>query len=179
VVIDEIESLTRSREASLGGGGEPSDALRAVNALLTQLDRLKRHPNVLVLATSNLTQAIDAAFVDRADLKMYIGLPNLTARYEILCSCVTELAAKGLFKDNVVQELMPYAEYMEVQGSGEGGLCDAVMAIAKECAGLSGRALRKLPLQAHASLSLAAMHGTPLRTFLGAMMAVAKAPTEV
>lgn len=29
-----------------------------VNALLTQLDKLKRHPNVLVLTTSNLSQTI-------------------------------------------------------------------------------------------------------------------------
>lgn len=29
-----------------------------MNALLTQLDRLKQHPNVLVMTTSNLTNAI-------------------------------------------------------------------------------------------------------------------------
>ncbi len=37
-------------------GSEPSDAIRAVNALLTQLDALRRHPNALVLTTSNITQ---------------------------------------------------------------------------------------------------------------------------
>lgn len=37
------------------GGSEPSDAVRAVNALLTQLDKLKRFPNVLILTTSNIT----------------------------------------------------------------------------------------------------------------------------
>jgi hypothetical protein len=41
-----------------------------VNALLTQLDRLRRHPNALVLTTSNITGAIDLAFVDRADIKV-------------------------------------------------------------------------------------------------------------
>jgi pachytene checkpoint protein 2 len=51
-------------------GSEPSDAIRAVNALLTQLDGLKRYPNVMVLTTSNITEAIDAAFVDRADIKV-------------------------------------------------------------------------------------------------------------
>lgn len=39
------------------GGSEPTDAIRAVNALLTQLDALKRHPNVMVLTTSNITGA--------------------------------------------------------------------------------------------------------------------------
>lgn len=32
--------------------------LQAVNALLTQIDRLKHHENVLVLTTSNITEAI-------------------------------------------------------------------------------------------------------------------------
>ena len=49
---------------------------RAVNALLTHLDRLRACPNVLILATSNLAGAVDAAFVDRADIKAYIGPPG-------------------------------------------------------------------------------------------------------
>eukprot|EP00803_Ostreobium_quekettii_P004256 evm.model.scf_468.9 EVM.evm.TU.scf_468.9 scf_468:57346-62247(-) len=69
VLIDEIESLTAARKSAVSGS-EPSDALRAVNALLTQLDALKRFPNVMVLTTSNVTEAIDVAFVDRADVKV-------------------------------------------------------------------------------------------------------------
>jgi hypothetical protein len=83
VLVDEVESLAGSRSA-LGGAGEPSDAMRAVNALLTSLDRLRSFSNVLVLTTTNLTSSVDMAFVDRADLKQYIGLPILEARYEIL-----------------------------------------------------------------------------------------------
>lgn len=49
---------------------------RAVNALLTQLDALKIHSNVMILTTSNITEAIDLAFVDRADIKAYIGPPS-------------------------------------------------------------------------------------------------------
>lgn len=40
------------------GGSEPSDALRVVNALLTQLDKLKHRKNVLVMTTSNISEAI-------------------------------------------------------------------------------------------------------------------------
>lgn len=65
VLIDEVESLTMSRKESKN---EPSDALRVVNALLTQIDQLKSHRNVLVLATSNLKNSIDEAFLDRADV---------------------------------------------------------------------------------------------------------------
>ena len=144
-----------ARKAAISGN-EPSDAVRVVNALLTQLDGLKRYKNALVVTTSNLTVhrarlepahlahlahgrtrpgaparprrpaahacaprraqgAIDAAFVDRADIKQYIGPPGLGARpatatatatttttatatactvrcrYDILTSCLLEL----------------------------------------------------------------------------------------
>ena len=156
VLIDEVESLTAARRAAVAGS-EPADAVRAVNALLTQLDALKRRPNVLVralagvaepcmghvladrgheqfgrlavsrehphyqakvymlcaysqvpfavplvhgnfihacsrvmqvLTTSNITEAIDLAFVDRADIKAYIGNPGLQAR---LCLCTMDI----------------------------------------------------------------------------------------
>jgi len=95
VLIDEVESLSGARQASMAGS-EPSDAVRVVNALLTQLDALRARPNVLILATSNITEAIDAAFVDRADLKLFIGPPNAAARFEILASCVAELLRVGI-----------------------------------------------------------------------------------
>eukprot|EP01051_Picozoa_sp_SAG22_P006574 SAG22_NODE_435_length_10524_cov_8.503789_2_plen_409_part_00 len=52
VVIDEVESLTAARKAA-SSGNEPSDAIRVVNALLTQLDQLRTYTNVLIVATSN------------------------------------------------------------------------------------------------------------------------------
>ena len=38
---------------------------RACNALLTHLDALRTLPNVMILCTSNLPDAVDAAFLDR------------------------------------------------------------------------------------------------------------------
>ena len=64
VLIDEVESLTSARK-NASSALECSDSLRMVNSLLTQLDSIKRFPNVLVLATSNLTGSIDQAFIDR------------------------------------------------------------------------------------------------------------------
>lgn len=34
---------------------------------------------------------VDIAFIDRADIKAYVGPPTLQARYEILRSCLQEL----------------------------------------------------------------------------------------
>lgn len=38
-----------------------------------------------------MTQAIDLAFVDRVDIKQYIGLPQSEAIYKIYFSCLQEL----------------------------------------------------------------------------------------
>jgi len=57
ICTDEVESLTSARQSALSGS-EPSDAIRVVNALLTQIDKLRIHENVLILCTSNLTQAL-------------------------------------------------------------------------------------------------------------------------
>ena len=72
------------------------DAIRVVNALLTHIDQLKARENVLILTTSNISEAIDLAFVDRADIKQYIGPPILSARFAILRSCVSELMRVGI-----------------------------------------------------------------------------------
>lgn len=90
VLIDEVESLTHARETSLSGT-EPSDAIRVVNAVLTQIDQIRRYPNVLIFTTSNITGAIDVAFLDRADIKQYIALPSPNAIYKIYLSCIKEL----------------------------------------------------------------------------------------
>ena len=46
---------------------------RVVNALLTQLDALKNYPNVMVLTTTNITQAVDLAFVYGAPSASSVG----------------------------------------------------------------------------------------------------------
>ncbi len=67
LLIDEVESLTAARKAAVSGS-EPSDAVRVVNAVLTAIDSFRTKKNVLLLTTSNVSEAIDVAFVDRADV---------------------------------------------------------------------------------------------------------------
>lgn len=98
VLVDEVESLTASRSMS---AGDPSDSLRAVNAILTSLDRLKRHSNCLVITTSNMmasggTETIDAAFLSRCDMKILVPNPGIRARYDILRGCVNEMVRVGI-----------------------------------------------------------------------------------
>lgn len=145
VLIDEIESLTATRQAALAGS-EPSDAIRVVNAVLTQLDLLKVRENVIILTTSNLTQAIDVAFVDRADIKMFIGLPSAEARFNILKSCTIELMRVGIIQPPTKLLSFAEAEKDEAQDS----ISRQLFCIAGAAQGLSGRALRKIPFQTHA-----------------------------
>ncbi|KZT72619.1 P-loop containing nucleoside triphosphate hydrolase protein [Daedalea quercina L-15889] len=115
VLIDEVESLTAARAGAMAGT-EPSDALRVVNALLTQLDKLKHKKNVLVMSTSNLAKAIDSAFVDRADIVQYVDLPPREAIYEILGTCLRELVTKGIVAEVEVPSLAQAQLYERTAG---------------------------------------------------------------
>ena len=143
VLIDEVESLASSRNQN--SGGDPSDAMRAVNSLLTSLDRLRAFPNVLVLTTTNLTDSVDAAFVDRVDLKVHIGMPILKARYQILHSCLLELVRVGILQHDG-PKILSFQEQQETPNEST----TLLLSCAQQAEGLSGRSLRRLPLQAHA-----------------------------
>lgn len=78
-------------------GNEPSDSVRVVNALLTEIDKIKTYSNILIFATSNMTGTIDLAFIDRADIKQYLGIPNSLAIYHIYSSCINELIKVSIF----------------------------------------------------------------------------------
>ncbi|CAI7852973.1 unnamed protein product, partial [Closterium sp. NIES-54] len=141
VLIDEVESLAAARQAALNGS-DPSDAIRVVNALLTQLDKLKQHPNVMVLTTSNLTHAIDLAFIDRADIKAFIGPPSLQGRYNMLHSSFCELQRVGIVDEVEGNTVYPstYNELMlsdcdsEDMGSSKGvHLGKKLLEVAKAC----------------------------------------------
>ena len=168
VLIDEVESLTAARA---NAGNDPSDAVRVVNAVLTQIDRLKDFPNVMVLATSNITDRVDAAFLDRADLKLHLGNPVREARLQILVESMRELVRAGVVAVDGGGNSNGGGgapEDMEVGDNGERAsktrraeappaatIPPPAMAwlvrAADASEGMSGRALRKLPLVALAS----------------------------
>ncbi|MCO5606712.1 hypothetical protein L7F22_060902 [Adiantum nelumboides] len=163
LLIDEVESLASARQAALSGS-EPSDSIRVVNALLTQLDKLKSFSNVIVLTTSNVTGAIDIAFVDRADVKAFLGPPSLWARYEILRSCLKELYRVGLLTTQWPSEeelILDYAGLQQCLSSRSPSketphnvsTSNSLLATAQITEGLSGRTLRKLPFLAYTAMS--------------------------
>lgn len=148
ILIDEVESLAHTRKSCVNGT-EPTDSLRVVNALLTQLDQMKHYPNVLILTTSNMTEAIDLAFVDRADIKQYIGHPTEDSIYKIYTACMNELMRTGLIEMEEIHNLA----YLKVHGYEENYETKRsliLLEISKQSYGLSGRTLKKIPFLAKA-----------------------------
>ena len=186
VLIDEVESLASARSGM--GGAEPQDAMRAVNSLLTSLDRLRSFPNVIILATTNLTTSVDLAFVDRADVKQYVGYPVLEARYGIFRSCLMELVRVGIIETN--EDEVPLVTYRQLLSSKKDTsdtsisttavsssisissytvtLSDMLLSCAELAEGLSGRSLRKLPLQSHAQF-IRQIHPVSMKVFMVAL----------
>lgn len=131
ILIDEIESLAASRAASVSHG-EPSDAVRAANAMLTQLDSIRRHRNVFIFCTTNMLDVLDSAFIDRCDDVIGLGTPVDGARRQILSCIVWELLHRGCLEDD----------------TNTPGFSDALAKAVHASVGLSGRRLRKLPINA-------------------------------
>lgn len=125
VVLDEVETLIADR-SKLSLEANPIDVHRATDAALVQLDYLgDEYPNLLIVATSNFSQAIDAAFVSRSDMVLHIPLPEKAACREILTDTL-----KGLSKSFPrVKELLQKTELDEV---------------AEICVGMDGRQIRKV-----------------------------------
>ena len=154
VLIDEVESIAYARGNI--STNEPSDSVRVVNAVLTQLDRIKKHPNVLIVTTSNLTASIDLAFLDRADIVTYIQQPSIEAVYKIISSAIVELIEKGVIvEDNLgdefnIKTISSFEKFQDIQKL-QSSSCGAILAqVCEDAAGSSGRSLRKLPFLAHA-----------------------------
>ena len=154
--------MTAARKNAMSGS-EPSDAIRVVNALLTQLDSIKNAPNVLILTTSNITGAIDLAFVDRADIKQYVGNPSQAAVYQIFHSCVSELTRAGVVMDtDTGSGCLSYRQLqltgMETENTSNRNSL-LLWKVAAKCAGMSGRTIRKIAFLALALFSNASIRG--------------------
>jgi pachytene checkpoint protein 2 len=92
VLLDEVESMAVARsEASLAAN--PADVHRATDAVLAALDaNTSRLPHLVVVATSNFTGALDAAFLSRADVSIEIPLPDENGALAILESTLRAMS---------------------------------------------------------------------------------------
>jgi pachytene checkpoint protein 2 len=129
VLIDEVESFA-VRRSTASFETNPVDVHRATDAVMLGIDEVARKlPAVLFVTTTNFIDAIDEAFLSRADLVMHFALPDPGTIARILHDSLAELAVQW-------PELKPLLQENEIQG------------IAKLCDGWSGRQVRKLVLAA-------------------------------
>lgn len=132
VLLDEVETLSPDRK-KMSMESNPIDVHRATDAVLASVDYLaSKYPNLLFIATSNFTDAVDEAFLSRADLIETIDLPTESAIREIVIDSLQALAEKWPSIKNLLKDSQ----------------LDAVI---KSCVGLDGRQIRKGILSACAS----------------------------
>ncbi|WP_232428832.1 AAA family ATPase [Aromatoleum toluclasticum] len=138
VLLDEVETLASDR-SRMSLEANPIDIHRATDAVLVQLDALaSSHPQLLFLATSNFPQAIDGAFTSRCDLVIEVPPPGPEAARQILRQC---LATVG----ETFPAIAKLAESRDLER------------VAQAAAGLDGRTLRKLVVNAMAMRKETAM----------------------
>jgi len=130
VLIDEVESFA-VRRTSASFETNPVDVHRATDAVMLGIDEIaKKLPAVLFVTTTNFIDAIDDAFLSRADLVMHFALPGTGTIANILQHSLEELAVQW-------PALRPlFQQRTEIEQS------------AKLCDGWNGRQVRKLVLAA-------------------------------
>ena len=130
VLIDEVESFAVSRSAA-SFEANPVDVHRATDAVLLGIDEIaKKLPSVLFVTTTNFIEAVDSAFLSRADLVMKFSLPERETIAKILESAIGDLAVQW-------PALLPLAR--------DAGRIGELAAL---CEGWDGRRIRKLVLAA-------------------------------
>jgi SpoVK/Ycf46/Vps4 family AAA+-type ATPase len=130
VLIDEVESFAVRRSAA-SFEANPVDVHRATDAVLLGIDEIaKKLPSVLFVTTTNFIQAVDEAFLSRADLVMKFALPDAATVAKILESAIGELAVQWPALQLMARDTAKIAE------------------LARHCEGWDGRRIRKLVLAA-------------------------------
>lgn len=130
VLVDEVESFA-VRRSSASLGANPVDVHRATDALLAGIDAVAADlPRVLFLATTNFADAVDEAFLSRADLVLELSLPDTTTITQIIRHSLLELAALWSGTAPLAHDDGLHAK------------------LAAACAGMDGRRVRKLVLSA-------------------------------
>ena len=109
--MDEVDSMLTKREGGLNSDSEDN---KTVNTLLQHLNSVQ-DSNIIVIGATNMYDLIDPAVKDRAELELYIGLPNDDEREEIIRRILSNYSASATLSNNDIQmkklsrELRPYS----------------------------------------------------------------------
>ena len=84
IFIDEIDAVGRQRGTGLGGGHDERE--QTLNQMLVEMDGFGSNEGVVVMAATNRQDVLDPALLrpGRFDRQVYVGLPDVQGREEIL-----------------------------------------------------------------------------------------------
>ena len=84
IFVDEIDAVGRSRFTGIGGGHDERE--QTLNALLVEMDGFDTAEGIIIIAATNRPDVLDPALMrpGRFDRQVFIDLPNLKGREEIL-----------------------------------------------------------------------------------------------
>ena len=84
IFIDEIDAVGRQRGAGLGGGHDERE--QTLNQLLVEMDGFGANEGVIVMAATNRADILAQALLrpGRFDRRVYVGLPDVKGREDIL-----------------------------------------------------------------------------------------------
>ena len=84
IFIDEIDAVGRQRGTGLGGGHDERE--QTLNQLLVEMDGFGSNQGVVVMAATDRADILDPALLrpGRFDRQVYVGLPDIRGREEIL-----------------------------------------------------------------------------------------------
>lgn len=85
IFIDEIDTIGKSRDGGRYGGGN-DEREQTLNQLLVEMDGFGTNQGVVVMAATNRADILDPALLrpGRFDRQVYVGLPDIRGREEIL-----------------------------------------------------------------------------------------------
>lgn len=107
VFVDEIDAVGRRRGTGVGGGHDERE--QTLNALLVEMDGIGSSEGVIILAATNRPDVLDNALLrpGRFDRQVYIDLPDLKGREEILRVHLKKVKAGHSINANEIARLIP------------------------------------------------------------------------
>ena len=107
IFIDEIDAVGRHRGGGHGGGNDERE--QTLNQMLVEMDGFEGNEGVIVIAATNRPDVLDKALLrpGRFDRQVYVGLPDVRGREQILNVHLRKIPCDDSVNPNVIARGTP------------------------------------------------------------------------